>query len=184
VPKALDTYVAFLRGINVGGNNIIKMDALRAEFEKMGFHAVRTYIQSGNVIFRTDLLDRVELEKKIETSLSAAFDYKARVLVRSKVDLESSILHFPDIFENPEWKHNVIFLSDAIDSEDIVTRFETKKDIEQLHYHKGVLYWSALMKEVTRTTMSKVSTRKEYREMTVRNVNTTKKILELMNRES
>jgi uncharacterized protein (DUF1697 family) len=56
-------YVALLRAINVGGNNIIKMDALRSEFEKMGFQSVKTYIQSGNVLFESDLSDKSEIEK-------------------------------------------------------------------------------------------------------------------------
>jgi uncharacterized protein (DUF1697 family) len=173
-------YIAFLRGINVGGNNLIKMDALRAEFEKAGFQSVKTYIQSGNVIFQSDLTDKIEVENKIEKLLSAKFKYKAKVLVRSKKDLESTISHFPKIFGNPEWKHNVIFLSSAVDSKSILKKLEIKKDIEENSYHKGVLFWSAKMDKITRSNMLKLSMRAEYKEMTVRNINTTKKILELM----
>jgi uncharacterized protein (DUF1697 family) len=173
-------YVAFLRGINVGGKNMIKMAELRSEFEQMGFQSVITYIQSGNVIFQSDIADTILIEKKIEESLSTCFKYNARALVRSKKDLENIIAHFPEIFKNPEWKHNVIFLSQMIDSKDILKKFEIKKEIEVTSYCHGTLFWSAKMDTITRSNMLKLSLRAEYKEMTVRNVNTTKKILELM----
>lgn len=174
-------YVAFLRAINVGGNNIIKMEALRAEFEKMGFESVKTYIQSGNVLFESDLSDKLKIEKKIEKALAEKFKYNARVLIRSQKDMENIVSSFPKIFADSGWKHNVIFLSDLIDSKEILKKLETKgKEIEQTYYSQGVLFWSANMDTITRSNMLKLSTRKEYKEMTVRNINTTRKILELM----
>jgi uncharacterized protein (DUF1697 family) len=174
-------YVAFLRGINVGGKNIIKMDALRNVFVSMGFQSVLTFIQSGNVIFISDIKDKQKIETIIEQTLSKSFNYKAKVLIRSKKDMEQTILHIPNIFESPLWKHNVIFLSSVIDSKQIISQFAIKKDIEQLSYYNGVLFWSAKLDGITRSTMIKLSTRKEYKEMTVRNINTTKKILAIMN---
>ncbi|NCQ18987.1 MAG: hypothetical protein COW85_16020 [Ignavibacteria bacterium CG22_combo_CG10-13_8_21_14_all_37_15] len=174
-------YVAFLRGINVGGNNIIKMETLRGEFERIGYQSVRTYIQSGNVIFHTAVIDKNKIEIEIEKALSTKYDYKAKVLVRSKNEMENTVAHFPKIFSDPNWKHNVIFLSSTINSKDILTKFDIKKEIEQLSYFNGVLYWSANMASITRSVMIKLSARKEYKEMTVRNVNTTNKILAMMN---
>ncbi|MFA6065377.1 MAG: DUF1697 domain-containing protein [archaeon] len=173
-------YVAFLRGINVGGNNLIKMDNLREEFKKMNFQSVETYIQSGNVIFQSNILNKTKIEKKIESTLSNTFKYNAKILVRSQKDIENVILHFPKIFDNSEWKHNIIFLSDKIDSKDILTKLETKPDIEINSYHKGVLFWSAKNDTITKSNMLKLSSREEYKEMTVRNINTTRKIFELM----
>lgn len=177
----MNQYVALLRGINVGGNNIIKMETLRAEFENLGFQSVRTYIQSGNVIFQTERTDKNTIEKEIEKSLSTKFHYDAKVLIRSKKEMENTIAHFPSIFSDTNWKHNVIFLSSAINSKDILNWFAIKKEIEQISYYDGVLFWSANLYTITRSTMLKLSTRKEYKEMTVRNVNTTNKILALMN---
>ena len=174
-------YVSLLRGINVGGKNIIKMDALRAEFEKMDFMSVKTYIQSGNVIFQSDITDKEKIEKKIEHELTVRFKYDSKVLVRSNIDIENTISHFPGIFANPDWKHNVIFLSSVIDSKDLLNQFEIKNDIEQIDYYNGVLFWSARLDKITKSTMLKLSTRKVYKEMTVRNVNTTNKIFALMN---
>jgi len=174
-------YVALLRGINVGGKGLIKMADLRVEFERLGFQSVRTYIQSGNVLFQAEETDKLKLEKKIEKALLAKFKVTTRVMLRSKREMAQVIAHFPKIFENQEWKHNVIFLSSAIDNASIVKKFNIKEEIEEVHYFKGVLFWSARMDGITRSTMLKLSTRAEYQEMTVRNINTTKKIVELMN---
>src|SRR5512141_1230690 len=75
-------YVALLRGINVGGNNLIRMADLRACLEADGFDDVRTYIQSGNVVF-TASGGPATLTERLERTLSAAFGYEATVAVRS-----------------------------------------------------------------------------------------------------
>lgn len=173
-------YVALLRGINVGGNNIIKMEALRTEFERMGFAQVSTYIQSGNVLFFSSIDDTDKIEKKLEKALSTRFNYKARVLVRSRREMQATVKHFPRRFADKNWKHNVIFLSKAIDSKNILKQRMIKKDIEEVAYYKGVLFWSAKLSDLTRSTMLKLSSRPEYKEMTIRNTNTTKKIVALL----
>jgi uncharacterized protein (DUF1697 family)/uncharacterized protein YdhG (YjbR/CyaY superfamily) len=175
--RTMYAYVAFLRGINVGGKNIIKMDRLRAEFEKMGFSSVKSYIQSGNVIFQSEMLDKA----RIEEALATAFKYEVAVLLRSKKEIENTISHFPQIFEDPSWKHNVIFLSHTVDSRNIVNQLAIKNDIEQLSYIPGVLFWSAKLATITKSSMLKLSTKKEFQEMTSRNINTIRRILALMN---
>ncbi|MEI8091744.1 MAG: DUF1697 domain-containing protein [bacterium] len=131
----MSIYVALLRGINVGGNNIIKMEDLRDTIAQAGFQSVKTYIQSGNVIFQSEITQKNIIEKNLEKLLSSRFHYTAKVLVRSKKDMQDTINHLPKIFENEERKHNVIFLSDQIDSKNILTKFEIKKDIEEISYH-------------------------------------------------
>ncbi len=173
-------YVALLRGINVGGNNIIKMEALRAEFEHVGFEQVSTYIQSGNVLFFSNIDDTDQIEKKLEKALSLRFNYKARVLVRSRKEMQAALKHFPRRFADKNWKHNVIFLSKAIDSKKILKQCVIKKEIEEVVYYKGVLFWSAKLSDLTRSTMLRLSSRPEYKEMTIRNTNTTKKIVALL----
>lgn len=174
-------YVALLRAINVGGNNIIKMNDLKEEFEKIGFENVKTYIQSGNVLFESKITNKEKIEKTIEKALSNKFMYSARVIIRNQLEMENTIVNFPKIFENENWKHNICFLSNAIDSKNIITQFEIKKEIEEISYSMGVIFWSAKTEFLTKSTMIKLSSKKEYKEMTIRNINTTKKILELMN---
>ncbi|MBK8781165.1 MAG: DUF1697 domain-containing protein [Anaerolineales bacterium] len=76
-------YLVLLRGINVGGKNIVKMLDLKSSFEGMGFSNVLTYIQSGNVLFESDEKDKAILTTKIEKGLSKRFDFLARVVVVS-----------------------------------------------------------------------------------------------------
>ena len=78
-------YVALLRGINVGGKNAVPMPALKASFEDAGFREVRTYIQSGNVVFDAPSASQADLTRRIEGILRKAFaHYEASVVLRSK----------------------------------------------------------------------------------------------------
>src|SRR5688572_18925000 len=88
-------YAAFLRGVNVGGNNIIRMVELKAGFEKMGFLNVATLIASGNVVFESEEKDTDKLEDKIEVALSKAFKYKSKVLVRSYSQIKKVLVEVP-----------------------------------------------------------------------------------------
>ena len=87
----MNVYVALLRGINVGGNNLIKMPALRACFESQGFSCVATYIASGNVLFECGVEGRDGLEARIEAALAKTFDYRANVVLRTRKQLESIV---------------------------------------------------------------------------------------------
>jgi uncharacterized protein (DUF1697 family) len=80
---AKESYVALLRGINVGGSNLIRMAALKACFEAEGFCDVATYIQSGNVLFTSSGANQRTLTGRIEQALSKTFVYQSRVVVRS-----------------------------------------------------------------------------------------------------
>jgi uncharacterized protein (DUF1697 family) len=77
-------------------------------------------------------------------------------------------------------RYNVIFLRHTIDSKDILSELELKKDIEEVVYCPGALFWSAQISELTRTNMLKLSSRKMYLDMTIRNQNTTRKLYDLM----
>lgn len=83
----MSQYVALLRGINVGGQNLIKMTDLKACFEAQGFRDISTYIQSGNVLFTSADSGRGALTLRIEQALVAAFKYRASVVLRSRKQL-------------------------------------------------------------------------------------------------
>lgn len=88
-------YVAFLRGINVGGNKLIKMADLRTVFERAGFKNVSTYIQSGNVIFEAKEADADALVRKIEKRILQAFGHEVKVMLRTVVALQEDIKSEP-----------------------------------------------------------------------------------------
>jgi uncharacterized protein (DUF1697 family) len=178
-------YVALLRGINVGGNNMIKMSALRDSFERLGFKDVATYINSGNVLFKTRDADARKVEKKIERMLAADYQLPCKVVIRSAEEMASLVNKLPkDWTGDKDRRYNVIFLRHTIDSKDIVDGLKFKPDIENVTYVPGTLLWSAQVKDITRTAMLKLSSHRMFQEMTVRNLNTTKKLHELMRKMS
>src|SRR5215510_1140707 len=81
-------FVALLRGVNVGGNNMISMSSLKKSFEATGFTHVSTYINSGNIIFTTKEKDARKLEKRIEQMLSKEYALGSKVVVRSLLEME------------------------------------------------------------------------------------------------
>lgn len=111
-------YAAFLRGINVGGNNKLKMEILRETFAALGFENVKTYINSGNVIFETVETTDNALAQQIEQAIESEFSLKIRVMVRSVAEIEDIINNnpFAGQFENGKDLH-VFFLDEELSTE-------------------------------------------------------------------
>ena len=110
-------YVAFLRGINVGGKNIIKMEKLREVFSALGFENVKSYIQSGNVIFETRKTDDKKLAAKIEAAVEKEF-FKTPVMVRSIEEIRDAFENNP--FKDEEFEDklfHILFLSEELSDE-------------------------------------------------------------------
>ena len=175
------TFVALLRGVNVGGNNMISMSALKASFEKLGFEDVTSYINSGNLLFKAKQADARKLEQRIERMLSSEYRLDSRVVVRSVSEMASLVESLPKAWnDDTRWRYNVIFLRHSIDSEDTLAAMQPRRGIEEVVYRPGTLLWSAQVEHITQTAMQKLSRHKAYKDMTVRNLNTTKKLCELM----
>ena len=92
-------YLALLRGINVSGHNMIKMDALKKILENMGFQNVETYIQSGNVFFESEEENAASIGFKIKQEISKVFGYDVPVIMVSKTDLELCFKNSPFLIE-------------------------------------------------------------------------------------
>ena len=178
---AATVFVALLRGINVGGNNMISMSALKASFERLGFDDVSTYINSGNIFFRSTIADARKLEAKIERMLVAEYKLPCKVVIRSATEMAALIAKLPkDWTGDKDWRYNVIFLRHTIDSKDIIASLKWKPEFEKVTYVPGTLLWSARAKDVDKTIMLRLSSQKVFQEMTVRNLNTTRKLHQLM----
>ncbi len=91
----MNTYISILRGINVGGNRIIKMDALRRLYEDLGYTNIRTYIQSGNVVFQSKQSDPKEHEIRISHKIKEVFSFDVPVIVKTKIELASIYRNSP-----------------------------------------------------------------------------------------
>jgi uncharacterized protein (DUF1697 family) len=179
--KRLSVFVALLRGVNVGGNNMISMSSLKESFAAMGFKQVTTYINSGNIVFKTKENDARKLESKIEQMMSRDYQLGSKVVVRSFSEMEKLVKNLPGSWgTDSNWRHNVIFLRHTIDSEKILADLPAKSDIEEIVYRPGALLWSAQATQLNQTNFAKLASRKIFQDMTVRNLNTTKKLYELM----
>jgi uncharacterized protein (DUF1697 family) len=173
-------YVALLRGINVGGKNLIKMTDLAGCLERHGFRNVATYIQSGNVLFESDG-SSAALVRRMETILGAAFDYEATVLLRTRAQLRAVVTDAPEGFgADPRYRYDVIYLKPPLAAAVAVKSVPTREGVDQVFAGRGVLYGSRLISQAARSQLSRLVSMPIYRSMTIRNWNTTTKLLALM----
>ena len=177
------TYVALLRGVNVGGSNTISMTSLKLSFERLGLEDVRTFINSGNILFRSAGSNASALERRIDRVLAREHGLSSKAIVRTEAEMARVVKTIAVRWKlDPRWKYNVMFLRRTIDSPRVLDGIALKPDIERVIYCPGTLLWSARLNGLSRTAMLKLVGQPIYQEMTVRGVNTTTKILELMRR--
>ena len=177
-----ECYLALLRGINVGGRNLIGKDDLRRCFEDLGFERVRTYIQSGNVLFRTAAADVDELNADVEQALSDRFSYAARSVVLSHAGYTAALAAAP-----PAWgrddacRHNALFTMAGVTPEEVLAGLPpAKPDIDAIAAGPGVVFWSAAKDRITRSAFMKLPTLPVYQQVTIRNHNTVRKLVALL----
>ncbi len=178
----MNLYIALLRGINVGGNNIIKMSDLVTAFEAQGHQDVRTYIQSGNVIFRTDEPDQDTLTGCLEETLSKTFSYTSSVVLRSVEEMKEIVAHAPYGFgsDSASFRYDVIFLKKPLTSVEAMRDIKAREGVDQAYAGNGVLYFSRLISRASQSYLSRIVGMPVYQRMTIRNWNTTTKLLSMM----
>jgi len=173
-------YIALLRGINVGGKNKVDMKTLKKSFEQAGMKNVVSYINSGNIIFTTDH-SRNEIPHILEEIILSTFGLDIKVLVLSLDDMKKVMSSLPESWTNDDkMRSDVLFLWEDINNESILDKLPFKPEIETVTYAPGAILWSIDKINVTKGGMTKLIGTKLYKQMTIRNVNTTRKIYELM----
>ena len=174
-------YVALLRGINVGRKNKVDMKQLKAVFEDVGMTSVRTYINSGNVIFSSKSRSRARLTDVLEDAIENTFGFRVSVLVRDLRSMRAVVKTLPKTWVNDAaMKCDVMFLWGDVARASVVKELSIKPEIEELKYVAGALIWRVDRKGVTRSGQMKLVRTPLYKRMTIRNCNTTRKLLELM----
>ncbi len=175
-------HVALLRGINVGGNNIIKMTDLRAGFEAMGFGDVETYIQSGNVVFSSKPATKATLTRTIEKTLSEAFGYAPLVVLISSKELERVVAQVPGGFgKQPDrYRYDVMFVKEPLTPSEALVQITTKPGVDEVHAGDHALYFRRLISKAAQSHLPKLVQRPVYKRVTVRNWNTTTKLLAMV----
>lgn len=134
--------ISMLRGINVGGRNQIRMDALRKLYESLDLHEPQTYVQSGNVVFKTTARDTVVLTQKIEHTIEKTFGFRTDVVLRTSAQLKDAIAKnpFAERKDADPSKLLVTFLAKEPQSKLINAVLSKKNDREKLHILGRELY--------------------------------------------
>ena len=178
----MNTYVALLRGINVGGNAIVSMKELKACFEQLGFRDVSTYINSGNIIFKDSRTDISKLVQLIESGIKAHRQRDIRVIVKSQRELASICRKIPtEWVTNELMRTDVMFLRNEVDTPETLDAIAINPKVDRLIRAKGAVIWNVTRKDYGKSKLPKIVGR-IYKNMTARNSNTTRKLLELMDR--
>lgn len=169
-------WLALLRGINVGNRQVAMAD-LRECLREFGLAEVRTYIASGNALFAAD---QCEVES-LESALQQRFGFEIPVQLRTLDQMVGLVASIP-----PEWKNDssqkcdVIFLAPDVDVEDVWSQLPYQEAIEEVHYHPGAIVWRVPRTLQSRSQMPKLVGKPVFSQVTVRNVNTVRKVTKLL----
>ena len=173
-------YVALLRGINVGGNKKVDMKTLKGVFEKLGYTNVRTYINSGNVLFEAEAALSEKDIASIEKAIEKKFGFHVPTIVRSASDITALLKKIPrDWTNDAEQRTDILFLWDSHDSKKTLTEIKVTKGVDTLVYMKGAIVWHLDREHYTKSSMHKFIGTAVYKAMTARNINTVRKFGEL-----
>jgi uncharacterized protein (DUF1697 family) len=179
----MNTYLILLRGINVGGKNIVPMSGLKKCLDEQGFFNVSTYIASGNVILQS-AKPAGEIRMQIEQALPEYFkldDGFIKVLVLKPDQIKSILDNKPtDFGEHPDMYHSdAIFLIDVKASE-AMSAFNPREGVDKIWPGDGVIYSQRLSSQRTKSRLNQVMGSPLYKSMTIRNWNTTTKLMQMV----
>ena len=174
-------YVALLRGINVGGNSKVDMKRLKSSLEEIGLKNVITYINSGNVIFESEK-PQTELDKLTESAINKEFNLEVPVVIKSEDELKKIAKIVPDEWTNDtDQKTDVLFLWEEVNDKNVLDDLHLKPEIDNVKYIDGAIIWNVKRKNVTRSSLLKIIGTPLYKKVTIRNINTVRKLNELIN---
>jgi len=173
-------YIAFLRGINVGGNKMIKMEDLKRIFRALGFQNVTTILASGNVLFDTTKAEATALGAKIAAQLKSSIGHEIGVLIRSVEELQrlADSKPFDKVKVTPQTRLYVTFLCQAPKTVLKVPFKSPDKDFQILHASKNEVCTVLTLTPSTQSTDLMGFLEKHFgKQITTRNWNTIAKIL-------
>jgi uncharacterized protein (DUF1697 family) len=174
-------FLCLLRGINVGGNRKVEMARLRTVFEDLGYTDVRTFINSGNVIFGSGAKDLPMLTRRIEKGIEDEFGFPVDVVVVGVDRLEQLVEDIPDDWvDDQRMRCYVMFLWPEIDAEAVLDEIPSNPDIEDIRYLPGAVVWRIDRKLVTKSKVTRMVGTDVYKQLSMRSVNTVRKLLALM----
>lgn len=175
-------YIALLRGINIGGKNKISMSELKKGFEELNFFDVLTYINSGNIIFSSNIEDIANIQSNIKLMIKDKFNLDIPVFIITIGELEIVLKNAPNWWGNDDKNiyDNIIFIIPPTTYEEVFLEIgEAKQEYEKIANFQNVIYWSFDLKSYSKTNWIKTANSKINNKVTIRTSNTMRKLLEL-----
>lgn len=177
-------YAALLRGVNAGGHRKVPKAEFQAVLESLGFTDVVVYINSGNAVFSAE---KAPDARDVQAALENHFGFDIATLVLSGEEIVRVAGQIPEHWQNdpptPEksgHQANVLYLFDEIDTPDVLEQLGYNPDVEEMVYLPGAILQRISRAQQTKSSLQKVIGKKLYQQMTVRNVNTARKLAELV----
>lgn len=179
-------YIALLRGINISGKNKISMSELKFVFEHHQYQNVFTYLNSGNVVFESDIEDKEMIRKDIYEMIKNKFNLNIPVFIMTSFELEDLLDHQPKWWQtnNKENYHNLIFIIPPTTSKEVVSELgKINEDLEKIEVYHNSIFWSYDLKNYRKSYWWKKTASSDIKDqITIRTANTMKKVLEICKR--
>ena len=180
-------YVALLRGINVGGNNKVVMSELRAQIAAAGFGHVRTYINSGNLLFEAeDQASREDVAQTVEDILAHHYDFPIRLALLTAQDYLAQLDELPDWWHGEVARRDALFYTRGLDRDHVRERIEAMElGDEAVHFGEHAVFWGKFdEKSFLKTAYHKRLLREDfYRQVTIRSGSTVEKIAAMLSQD-
>lgn len=165
--------LALLRGVNVGGKGKVDMAALRTVFEAQGLTDVRTYLNTGNVVFRGDAV-----ASRLERAIAERFDVESMVLLRTSKEIDRLISALPA--EDPAVRCDVVFLAPDVDRAEVLDDVPVHPVVEEVRYVPGALIRTIAKADMTKGRLGRIAGTPLYARISIRSAGTVRRIRDLM----
>jgi len=176
------SFVALLRGVNVGGKNLVAMSEVSASFEGAGYANVETYGQSGNVLFDSNHAGGPALEAEIEWMLRERFDLPIVVVIRSREQLAATVAGAPANHGSDHLRSDVFFVKRPLTAEAAFAQLpELREGVDSMAVGPGALYFSRVAAQATQTRVQRLLVMPMFQQMTVRTWGVTTRLLDILN---
>ena len=177
----MNRYIALLRGINISGKNKIAMAELKEGFVELGFNDVATYINSGNVVFCSDIDNKNMLSDNITSMIKDRFDLDIPVFIILQEELKEILDNAPHWWgdDNKEIYDNLIFVIPPLSSKDVYDEIgDPKAEYEKIHSYNNAIFWSFIRKDYRKTNWwPKTASSDVSQKITIRTANKVRKIV-------
>ncbi|MDO5559856.1 MAG: DUF1697 domain-containing protein [Oscillospiraceae bacterium] len=179
----MNRYIALLRGINISGKNKISMPELKKDLADLDFADIKTYLNSGNVIFSSDTHDSELLAHKIRMLIKEKFELDIPVYIILQDELEERLSNAPGWWgdDNKEIYDNLIFMMPPLTYDEFYSKIgDPKEEYEKVHNYKDIIFWSFSRADYRKTNWwSKTASSVVSDLITIRTANTLKKIVSM-----